>query len=239
MGLSSSPCLTPNISGQLTSAIEDPNVVAHLVSIKERLDRKGLGDFRLETTTSSAFVFGHSIPVHRYILPERLRQDDRARLAFMQVFNGSRHHNSKLPGYEFKMVQVFEPRQFHTPNEDYQAIAGLTEEDGVDGIGRFTDQDLTDLAAYNPSAAQVFPSPEPHPDIDLAPLSAAPEQPVTLPTPRDEAELPTTQRSRPIPKPARHVKKNALGKFECAWPGCTDDPKSFVRKCEWKYVLHK
>jgi hypothetical protein len=212
-------------------AIDDPGVLDHLVAINEKLAHKHLQDFQILWTTSPAF--GNQ-QVRRYILPERLRQDDRTRLLFMQVFNGNRQYNCKLPGYEFKMVQVFEPRQFHTTSDDYQAIAGLGEEDGVDGLSRFADHDITELAAYNPSAPPPFPSPEPHHEIDLTSLPAVPEQPATLPTPKDDVELHGTQRSKPIPKPDRNVRKNAHGKYECTWHGCTEDLKVFNRKCEWK-----
>lgn len=229
----------PNFSGQLTIAlclVEDPNVLEHLDVIRENLKKIGLADFRFQSTTNTKFFRdGREVSVRRYTLPKRLRQDDKTRLIFMQVFNGNRSYNWKLPGYAYKMVQVFEPRPvFHTTNEDYQGLAGLTEEDGVDGLARFSDPDLNELAAYNPPTAQPFPSPESQHDLDLAVLSAAPEQPVTLPTPRDEVEIPTTQRSRPIPKPDRHVRKNAHGKFECIHPGCDEDQKMFARKCEWK-----
>ncbi|KAK6074906.1 C2H2 transcription factor [Seiridium cupressi] len=215
---------------------DDTNVLEHLIAINDKLGRKRLADYRFAWTTSPAF--GNQ-SVRRYILPERLRQDDRTRLLFMQVFNGNRPYNLKLPGYEFKMVQVFEPRQFHTPNDDYQAIAGLGEDDGVDSLPRFGDHDITDLAAYNPPAAPPFPSPEPHHDIDLTSLPAIPEQAATLPTPKDDADIHAAQRSKPIPKPERQVRKNAHGKYECTWTGCTEDVKQFNRKCEWNKHMDK
>lgn len=214
--------------------IEDPAVVEHTLAVDKRLQLKRLADFRFRLTASPAF--GNRI-ARRFILPKRLRQDDRTRLLFMQVFNGNRQYNSKLPGYEFKMVQVFESRQFHSSGEDYQAMVGLAEGDGVDGLDRFDDHDIADLTAF-PSPPQTAQ------DIDLEHLpvitATTATTPGPLPTPKDDTDPhPITQRSRPIPKPDRVARKNAQGKYECDYPDCTEVQKSFHRKCEYNKHMDK
>ncbi|KAH6655909.1 hypothetical protein BKA67DRAFT_675913 [Truncatella angustata] len=221
---------------------DDSSVLDHIVAVHEQLAQRSFGDYRFEVATSTHFGRPHQARVRRYILPDRLRRDDRARMQFMQVFNSSRSHNSKLQGYEFKMVQVFEPRQFHTPNDDYQAIAGLGDDDdrvGVDSLPQFGDNDITDLAAYAGPAPPPFPSPEPHHDLHLPPLPPVPEQPTALPTPKDDLDIHTTQRSKPIPKPDRQVRKNARGKYECTWDACDEKDREFNRKCEWNKHMDK
>jgi hypothetical protein len=53
---------------------------------------------------------------------------------------------------------------------------------------------------------------------------------------KDESDAPSPGRSRPIPKPDREVTKGEDGRFICTWTGCTEEVKSFNRKCEWSKV---
>ncbi|KAH8671436.1 hypothetical protein BX600DRAFT_459047 [Xylariales sp. PMI_506] len=140
------------------------------------------------------------------------------------------------------MSVVYEPRQFHH-GDTYPAITDLDDHDAGDPTDvRFSDHDVnvTDLTSYNPPAPGSFPSPEPHHLPEIAPAPATPQAPVTLPTPKDDHhELPTPQRSKPIPKPDRDVKKNAQGKFLCTYPACTEEVREFNRKCEWSKHMDK
>lgn len=53
---------------------------------------------------------------------------------------------------------------------------------------------------------------------------------------KEDSDAPSPGRSRPIPKPDREVTKGQDGRFICTWAGCTEDAKSFNRKCEWSKV---
>jgi hypothetical protein len=53
---------------------------------------------------------------------------------------------------------------------------------------------------------------------------------------KEESDPPSPGRSKPIPKPAREVTKGNDGRFVCNWAGCTEDTKTFNRKCEWSKV---
>jgi len=53
---------------------------------------------------------------------------------------------------------------------------------------------------------------------------------------KEDSDAPSPGRSRPIPKPDREVTKGQDGRFICTWAACTEDAKSFSRKCEWSKV---
>jgi hypothetical protein len=87
-----------------------------------------------------------------------------------------------------------------------------------------------------------YPSPPP-------PLSENPYNPQTLDAttalamdempelpPKEESDAPSPGRSKPIPKPDREVTKGEDGRFVCNWAGCTEEIRSFNRKCEWSKV---
>ena len=75
---------------------------------------------------------------------------------------------------------------------------------------------------YNPQA------------LDAATALALEEMP-ELP-PKEESDAPSPGRSKPIPKPDREVTKGEDGRFVCSWTGCTEEVRSFNRKCEWSKV---
>ncbi|KAG0646294.1 Cell wall transcription factor ACE2 [Hyphodiscus hymeniophilus] len=58
-----------------------------------------------------------------------------------------------------------------------------------------------------------------------------------LQSPSNEAASPG--RSKPIPKPRREITKGDDGKYVCAWVGCTEETRSFGRKCEWSKHMDK
>lgn len=87
-----------------------------------------------------------------------------------------------------------------------------------------------------------YPSPPP-------PLSENPYNPQTMDAttalamdempelpPKEESDAPSPGRSKPIPKPDREVTKGEDGRFVCNWAGCTEEVRSFNRKCEWSKV---
>jgi hypothetical protein len=57
-----------------------------------------------------------------------------------------------------------------------------------------------------------------------------------LPT-KEETDVNSPGRSKPIPKPDREVTKDQNGRFYCTWPNCTEEIKDFGRKCEWRLVI--
>lgn len=90
-----------------------------------------------------------------------------------------------------------------------------------------------------------YPSPPP-------PLSENPYNPQTMDAatalamdempelpPKDESDAPSPGRSKPIPKPDREVTKGEDGRFVCNWAGCTEEIRSFNRKCEWSKHMDK
>ena len=53
---------------------------------------------------------------------------------------------------------------------------------------------------------------------------------------KEDSDPSSPGRSKPIPKPDRAVTKGEDGRFICSWVGCTEDVRSFNRKCEWSKV---
>lgn len=132
------------------------------------------------------------------------------------------------------MSVVYEPRSFihdggYPPMDDHH--------DTTPDADRFTDPSD---AVVNELATTVATFAAPHPqfvdttesglDLPSAPTPAPPTA-----TSKEESPTATTpQRIKAIPKPDREVTRNMEGKFVCTWPGCADEPREFVRKCEWK-----
>jgi hypothetical protein len=179
---------------------------------------------------------GDGQPYRRYVLEPRKRFDEKRRLQFLQIFNPNRQYNKHIPGYRYGMSVVYEPRQFHS-NDGFPVIAGLDGQDdgAVPDATYGDDNDVTDLAAYTTStpAPQPLLSPEPHHGLDIAPAPVVAPVPIVLPTPKDESDTRIPQRAKAIPKPEREISKNARGKYECTWQGCSESVREFNRKCEW------
>lgn len=86
-----------------------------------------------------------------------------------------------------------------------------------------------------------YPSPPPPlSENPYHPQNLDPTAPINMDIPelpqKDESDAPSPGRSRPIPKPDREVTKGEDGRFICTWTGCTEEVKSFNRKCEWSKV---
>lgn len=79
----------------------------------------------------------------------------------------------------------------------------------------------------NPYTAQPMTETPDHTSLELPEL------------PKDEEEVPSPGRSKPVPKPDREITKDANGRFYCTWPGCTEETKDFNRKCEWSKHMDK
>jgi hypothetical protein len=73
--------------------------------------------------------------------------------------------------------------------------------------------------------------------IDAATALAMDDMP-ELP-PKEDDDAPSPGRSKPIPKPDREVTKGEDGRFVCNWTGCTEEVRSFNRKCEWSKHMDK
>ncbi|CAL3972701.1 unnamed protein product [Diplocarpon coronariae] len=65
-------------------------------------------------------------------------------------------------------------------------------------------------------------------------LDEMPELPV-----KDGEEALSPGRSKPVQKPFREETKGDDGRFLCNWVGCTEDVRSFNRKCEWSKHMDK
>ncbi|EPQ66318.1 Bgt-1830 [Blumeria graminis f. sp. tritici] len=57
--------------------------------------------------------------------------------------------------------------------------------------------------------------------------------------PKEEFDAPSPSRSKPIPKPDREITKGEDGRYVCRWPGCTEEVRTFNRKCEWSKHMDK
>lgn len=92
---------------------------------------------------------------------------------------------------------------------------------------------------FKPHDEHNYPSPPPpmsENPYTTQPMTETPDHPsLELPElPKDEEEVPSPGRSKPVPKPDREITKDANGRFYCTWPGCTEEVKDFNRKCEWR-----
>lgn len=130
------------------------------------------------------------------------------------------------------MSVVYEPRSFihdgsYPPMDDHH--------DPSPEADRFTDptdavvNELATVATFTAPHSQFVDTAEPRLDLPTAPSAAATTSPK-----EDSPTATTPQRIKAIPKPDREVTKNLEGKFICTWPGCSEESKEFVRKCEWK-----
>jgi hypothetical protein len=132
------------------------------------------------------------------------------------------------------MSVVYEPRSFihdggYPPMDDHH--------DSTPDTDRFPDPSdavvnelASTVATFTVPHTDFVDTTEPRLDLPTAPPAAVP----TI-TPKEESPTATTpQRSKAVPKPDREVTRNLDGKFICTWPGCAEEPREFIRKCEWK-----
>ncbi|EMR65453.1 putative c2h2 transcription factor protein [Eutypa lata UCREL1] len=188
-----------------------------------------------------------------YILPLRIRDDERGRLAFLQIFNSNRSYNQALRDYRFKMSVVsYDPKHFHTNSNTYPNVGA----EGGPNDGSSTQSHtapfsptaldlIEEVGNYNAGHGSVHDPSSPSAHSFLSPLTP-PEQrgspsPASAPKRVKFNEDNAGQsRTKLIPRPRRgEVHKNENGKFECTVPGCTDRPREFIRKCEWNKHMDK
>ncbi|KAL2017595.1 hypothetical protein VTK56DRAFT_1968 [Thermocarpiscus australiensis] len=149
------------------------------------------------------------------------------------------------------MSVVYEPRNFihdgsYPPIDDHH-------HDPTPDADRFSDpsdavvNELVTVASFTAPPPPFVDTAEPRLDLPAAAAAAAAAATSTstsasAPTsaPKEESPTATTpQRIKAIPKPDREVTRNLEGKFVCTWPGCTEEPKEFNRKCEWNKHMDK
>ncbi|KAK8040729.1 fungal specific transcription factor [Apiospora marii] len=170
------------------------------------------------------------IESHRlYKLSVKLRDSEKARLEFMQVFSTNRPYNQRLKKYEFTMSVVgFEPRDFSLGS----SYPNISDPSGNDGINSPFEDDPVHGLPLLPD------SPSHHHFGSLPPTSPQP----VLSAPKSDSAQPAdapTSRTKAIPKPDRQAVKNGNGKYICNFPECTEDVKEFGRKCEWSKHMDK
>lgn len=96
--------------------------------------------------------------------------------------------------------------------------------------------DQEDLNRYPSPPPPMGDNPYNHQNTDPAMALNLEMHDEPLPQQKEESDAPSPGRSKPIPKPDREVTKGEDGRFVCTWPGCTEDVRSFNRKCEWSKV---
>ncbi|KAK8099095.1 uncharacterized protein PG998_012336 [Apiospora kogelbergensis] len=199
------------------------DVERHRYALHEALLSKGI---RYTTHT----ILNDHYPYRLYRLHDRLRDSEKARLEFMQVFSANRPYNQQLKQYQFKMSVVgYEPRDFGLGS----SYPNISDPSGNDGINSPFEDDpvsglplLPDSPSHHPFGSLPATSPQP---ILSGPKSDS-DQP---------ADTPAPQRTKAIPKPDREVVKNGNGKYVCLFPDCTEEVKEFGRKCEWSKHMDK
>ncbi|KAK3299162.1 uncharacterized protein B0H64DRAFT_415546 [Chaetomium fimeti] len=137
------------------------------------------------------------------------------------------------------MSVVYEPRSFihdggYPPMDDHH--------DPSPDADRFTDPTdavvnelATTVATFTAPHSQFVDATEPRLDLPVGPPPAT----TTTAVKEDSPIATTPQRIKAIPKPDREVTRNLEGRFICTWPGCAEEPKEFVRKCEWNKHMDK
>ncbi|OIW23707.1 hypothetical protein CONLIGDRAFT_140702 [Coniochaeta ligniaria NRRL 30616] len=93
--------------------------------------------------------------------------------------------------------------------------------------------ELADGVSYNGAGVPSFDGADDDLDLDTPPA-----QTLVQPTsPPNDGHL--QQRVKAVPKPNRVAVKNADGKFVCDHPGCEEEVREFLRKCEWSKHMDK
>ncbi|KAI0387191.1 hypothetical protein F5Y04DRAFT_78695 [Hypomontagnella monticulosa] len=210
------------------------NVVAnHIFALQQQLGSKGIQyDFKIATPVEEPGL------CRQYTLLPKDRFNDRIRLEFLQIFTASRAYNKKLPGYFYKMSVVFKDRDIISSDSYPAGIDGNPDEDGDTRSVRYSPVPPVHLLAYGGAEDATLMSPSPNSPSLTSPNLGPPTPPESLPT---LAKADSTRASRlgPIPKPDHTVTKTRDGKYFCSYAGCTDEVKTFNRKCEWSKHMDK
>ncbi|KAK7973062.1 hypothetical protein PG988_007196 [Apiospora saccharicola] len=199
------------------------DVEHHRYALHEALRAKGI------RYTTHTILNGPSDSYRLYRLSEKLRDSEKARLEFMQVFSTNRPYNQRLDNYRFNMSVVgYEPRDFGLGS----SYPNISDPSGNDGINSPFEDDPVNGLPLLPD------SPTHH---HFGSLPATSPQPV-LSAPKSDsaqpADAPAATRTKAIPKPDREAIK-VNGKYICNFPECTEDVKEFGRKCEWSKHMDK
>lgn len=113
----------------------------------------------------------------------------------------------------------------------------------------FTDSanvDVQGLVSYNSDSLMGPDDPDSH--FNLSPTVSVPSSlpaatalqvglaaPPAPPSPTRTHPSPSpAPRQKLLTKPEREATKNLDGKYECTWEGCTEEVKTFARRCEYK-----
>ncbi|KAK4122291.1 hypothetical protein N657DRAFT_576174 [Parathielavia appendiculata] len=137
------------------------------------------------------------------------------------------------------MSVVYEPRNFihdgaYPPMDEPHDTAPDSDRfpDPSDAV---VNELATTVATFTQPHPEFVDTTEPRLELPVAPPTAVPTT-----SPKEESPTASTpQRSKAVPKPDREVTRNLDGKFVCTWPGCAEEPREFVRKCEWNKHMDK
>ncbi|KAI1345062.1 hypothetical protein F5Y15DRAFT_16305 [Xylariaceae sp. FL0016] len=216
------------------SAVSETDVTQHIYHVQEALQRKKIPyDFCIAPPVEG----GHRGLCRRYELPRFLRDNERVRLDFLQVFNANRSYNQALEGYTFKMSVVYEHRNFLSPESYPTGIENdHVPSKGPHGTGPFSPNPVQELAHFPDLSDPTLMGSSP---VASNSLDATTPREAVSPTPHEPRETLSPPRLKAIPKPEREVTKNAVGQFCCTFSGCEDEVKVFGRKCEWSKHMDK
>ncbi|CZR53123.1 uncharacterized protein PAC_03001 [Phialocephala subalpina] len=168
--------------------------------------------------------------------PTRLNDPDRR--------NQHRHYPDAEPGYLTALTDYYiQTAPFYTAQANTMSLSYESRNYPVE-------YPQSALMQHDPHEQQDdnmqrYPSPPPmgenpygHQNIDAATALNIGEEMPELPQ-KEESDAPSPGRSKPIPKPDREVTKGDDGRFVCTWAGCTEEVRSFNRKCEWSKHMDK
>ncbi|KAK7749980.1 hypothetical protein SLS62_008089 [Diatrype stigma] len=263
---------------QPTQQSESPNNIwTYAVEVQPAYDQPGEDDVGQHTgAVQDAFRkkkidYGFCItrPVEgngvcrRYTIPLNIRDSERSRLDFLQIFNTNRRYNQALDGYQFKMSVVsYEPKHFTANTQTYPNVGADASHPNDAASAHHHHHHHHHATPFSPSAlnhlmdevgtynhggnASLLP-PSPGDDGYLAPLTP-PEQRAS-PSPGADARKgrksvkfaeDVAPAKKTVVKPDRGtVEKNSDGLYECNFPGCKDPNRAFARKCEWGKHMDK
>ncbi|KAI2639157.1 hypothetical protein GGS26DRAFT_580800 [Hypomontagnella submonticulosa] len=136
------------------------------------------------------------------------------------------------------MSVVFKDRDLIASDAYPAGIDGGQDEDGDSRSVRYSPVPPVHLLAYGEAEDATLMSPSPNSPGLTSPNHGPPTPPESLPTPV-KADGSRPPRLGPIPKPDHVVTKTRDGKYYCSYAGCTDEVKTFSRKCEWSKHMDK